>query len=59
MPLNNPANEPLRHKPYFNPQQIRELVAYVNALPQITGMGTGRSDHPDRRPPVPDGDSRP
>ena len=41
MPLNNPANEPLRHKPYFNPQQIRELVAYVNALPQITGMDTG------------------
>jgi ubiquinol-cytochrome c reductase cytochrome c subunit len=37
MPLNNPANEPLRHHPYFDPTQIRQLVAYINALPQITG----------------------
>jgi ubiquinol-cytochrome c reductase cytochrome c subunit len=37
MPLNNPGNEPLRHHPYFNATQIRQLVAYVNALPQITG----------------------
>ena len=36
MPLNNPANQPLRHRPYFNPLQIRQLVAYVNALPVIT-----------------------
>jgi ubiquinol-cytochrome c reductase cytochrome c subunit len=39
MPLNNPAEEPLRHHPYFNETEIRQLVAYVNALPQITGSG--------------------
>jgi ubiquinol-cytochrome c reductase cytochrome c subunit len=37
MPLNNPANQPLRHRPSFNPLQIRQLVAYINALPVITG----------------------
>jgi ubiquinol-cytochrome c reductase cytochrome c subunit len=37
MPLNNPANEPLQHRPAFTPLQIRQLVAYVNALPQING----------------------
>jgi ubiquinol-cytochrome c reductase cytochrome c subunit len=37
MPLNNPSNQPLRHRPYFDDTQIRQLVAYVNALPQITG----------------------
>jgi ubiquinol-cytochrome c reductase cytochrome c subunit len=37
MPLNNPANQPIRHRPYFNPLQIRQLVAYINALPVITG----------------------
>ncbi|MHB1534742.1 MAG: c-type cytochrome [Acidimicrobiales bacterium] len=36
MPLNNPYEEALRHRPYFNAKQIRELVAYVNALPAIT-----------------------
>lgn len=35
MPLNNPADEALRHHPYFNNDQIRQLVAYVNALPAI------------------------
>jgi ubiquinol-cytochrome c reductase cytochrome c subunit len=35
MPLNNPANQPLRHRPYFNKVQIRQLVAYINALPAI------------------------
>lgn len=39
MPLNAPNNEALRHHPFFNAQQIRELNAYVNALPQITGIG--------------------
>jgi ubiquinol-cytochrome c reductase cytochrome c subunit len=38
MPLNNPANQPLRHRPYFNPLQIRQLVAYINALPVINGV---------------------
>jgi ubiquinol-cytochrome c reductase cytochrome c subunit len=38
MPLNNPGNQALRHTPYFDPAQIRELVAYVNALPAITGI---------------------
>jgi ubiquinol-cytochrome c reductase cytochrome c subunit len=37
MPLNDPGNEALRHHPYFDSTQIRQLVAYVNALPQITG----------------------
>jgi quinol---cytochrome-c reductase cytochrome c subunit len=37
MPLNNPANAPLQHEPAFTPVQIRQLVAYVNALPEING----------------------
>ena len=37
MPLNNPGNEALRHRPYFDATQIRQLDAYINALPQITG----------------------
>jgi ubiquinol-cytochrome c reductase cytochrome c subunit len=37
MPLNNPGNEPLQHRPAFTPLQIRQLVAYVNALPEIVG----------------------
>jgi ubiquinol-cytochrome c reductase cytochrome c subunit len=37
MPLNNPSNQALRHRPYFDDTQIRQLVAYVNALPVITG----------------------
>jgi ubiquinol-cytochrome c reductase cytochrome c subunit len=37
MPLNNPGNEALRHRPYFDATQISELVAYINALPVITG----------------------
>jgi ubiquinol-cytochrome c reductase cytochrome c subunit len=37
MPLNNPANEPLRHHAYFDATQIDQLVAYINALPVITG----------------------
>jgi ubiquinol-cytochrome c reductase cytochrome c subunit len=41
MPLNNPANQPIRHRPYFNPVQIRQLVSYINALPVITGNPAG------------------
>jgi ubiquinol-cytochrome c reductase cytochrome c subunit len=37
MPLNSPGNEPLRHHPYFDQSQIDQLVAYINALPSITG----------------------
>jgi len=37
MPLNNPSNEALRHHPFFDATQISQLVAYVNALPAITG----------------------
>jgi ubiquinol-cytochrome c reductase cytochrome c subunit len=37
MPLNDPANEPLRHRPYFGPVEERQLVAYIAALPVITG----------------------
>ncbi|HET6874539.1 MAG TPA: c-type cytochrome [Acidimicrobiales bacterium] len=39
MPLNAPNNEALRHHSIFTSDQIRQLVAYVNALPQITGSG--------------------
>jgi ubiquinol-cytochrome c reductase cytochrome c subunit len=41
MPLNSPSNEAVRSHPYFTAAQIRQLVAYVNALPEITGIGTG------------------
>ena len=37
MPLNAPNNEAIRHHPAFSPTEIRQLDAYVNALPQITG----------------------
>ncbi|MBV9662285.1 MAG: c-type cytochrome, partial [Acidimicrobiales bacterium] len=37
MPLNAPNDEAIRHHPFFNDTQIRQLVAYVNALPGITG----------------------
>lgn len=37
MPLNAPNDEALRHHPLFDPTQIRQLDAYVNALPTITG----------------------
>jgi ubiquinol-cytochrome c reductase cytochrome c subunit len=41
MPLASPENQADRHHPFFTPTQIRQLVAYVNALPEITGIGTG------------------
>ena len=37
MPLNDPANQALRHHPYFDQTQIRQLDAYIAALPSITG----------------------
>lgn len=37
MPLNAPNDEAIRHHPAFSATQIRQLDAYVNALPQITG----------------------
>lgn len=37
MPLNAPNNQPLRHHTIFTAAEIRELDAYVNALPLITG----------------------
>ena len=40
MPLNAPNNEALRHHSVFTSAQIRELDAYVNALPTITGSNT-------------------
>lgn len=40
MPLDAPNHEALRHHPAFNSTQIRELDAYIAALPQITGKGT-------------------
>jgi ubiquinol-cytochrome c reductase cytochrome c subunit len=41
MPLNSPQDQAQRHHPFFTPPQIRQLVAYINALPQITGQGVG------------------
>jgi len=38
MPLNAPDNQAIRHHPFFDPTQIRQLVAYINALPVINGM---------------------
>ncbi len=38
MPLNNPNQEALRHHRFFSDGQIRQLVAYVNALPEINGV---------------------
>ena len=32
MPLASPNIEPTSHKPYFNPSQIADIVAYINAL---------------------------
>lgn len=41
MPLNSPSEEADRHRPIFNHTEIRQLVAYINALPQITGAPGG------------------
>lgn len=38
MPLNNVHDQPLRHRPYFSKEQIRQLDAYINALPKINGV---------------------
>ncbi len=38
MPLNNPAEQPERHRPYFNNHDIFLLVSYINALPKINGV---------------------
>lgn len=37
MPLNAPNDQALRHHPVFTADQIRQLDAYINALPTITG----------------------
>jgi ubiquinol-cytochrome c reductase cytochrome c subunit len=35
MPLNNPGDQPIRHHPFFTPDEIRQLDAYIAALPSI------------------------
>ncbi|MGH9076209.1 MAG: c-type cytochrome [Acidimicrobiales bacterium] len=40
MPLNEPGDQPVRRKPFFDQAQIDDLVAYVAALPQINGQPT-------------------
>ncbi|MDQ6784181.1 MAG: c-type cytochrome [Actinomycetota bacterium] len=40
MPLNNPHDQAIRHRPYFTAEQIRQLDAYVNALPAINHSST-------------------
>jgi ubiquinol-cytochrome c reductase cytochrome c subunit len=37
MPLNNPGDQALRHAPFFNASQIRQLVAYINNLGVVAG----------------------
>jgi ubiquinol-cytochrome c reductase cytochrome c subunit len=32
MPLNNPDDQPVRHRPFFSATQIQQLVAYVASL---------------------------
>jgi quinol---cytochrome-c reductase cytochrome c subunit len=41
MPLAVSTQQPMRHRPFFNQNQINQLVAYVNALPVITGNPPG------------------
>lgn len=36
MPSNDPRDIPIRNHPYFNATQIRQLDAYIAALPKIT-----------------------
>lgn len=50
MPLNAPNNEALRHKPAFTQTEIRQLVAYVNALPQINGTNVSGPTIPTVQP---------
>ena len=63
MPLASPTLEPQPHKPYFNPAQIADIVAYVNALDVEHGTpGPGSSTSlrrvptNDRCPTVSEGD---
>lgn len=37
MPLNSPRAEPIAHLPYFNPKEISQLDAYVNAIDLANG----------------------
>ncbi len=50
MPLDAPNHEALRHHPGFNATEIRELDAYINALPQITGKGAAGPTIPTAEP---------
>jgi ubiquinol-cytochrome c reductase cytochrome c subunit len=40
MPLNAPNDGAIEHRPVFTPTQIHQLVSYVAALPEITGIGS-------------------
>ncbi|MGH9094811.1 MAG: c-type cytochrome, partial [Acidimicrobiales bacterium] len=33
MPLNNPKDQPLRHHPFFSPEEIHQLDSFIAALP--------------------------
>jgi ubiquinol-cytochrome c reductase cytochrome c subunit len=55
MPLNSPMDQPIRHRPYFNELQIRQLVAYVNALPEINGTDVHGPTIPTVLPLCPEG----
>lgn len=50
MPLDAPNHEALRHHAAFSDQQIRELDAYINALPSITGQGAAGPTIPTPEP---------
>jgi ubiquinol-cytochrome c reductase cytochrome c subunit len=55
MPLNAPNNQALRHHPVFNNAEIRDLVAYINALPVITGKNVTGPGIPTPEPLCPSG----
>ncbi len=50
MPLNAANNQALRHRPAFDNTQIRELVAYVNALPAINHVNVAGPTIPTVQP---------
>ena len=50
MPLNNPHDQALRHRPYFNLEQITALNSYVNALPKINNSTTSGPGIPEVDP---------
>ena len=59
MPLNNPGNQASRHRPFFDPQQIRRAGRLRQRPARDHQDLRVRPDHPDHRAPVPDHHARP